>query len=150
MICKFNGSIDIPDIARLEVKIKGPAQFCLGTEVELKTATFKTYQWSSGGEESTVIANQAGMYQVTVTNDQDCVGTASFSLENYMPLPIEIIANQTHVFEGDSVNIAILIPTSEESITIEEWTSNSRINCKTCLETTYYPNIEKRIKCIYH
>ena len=59
MGCIFNGEIMIPDITKLEVKIKGPPKFCLGTEIELKTANFATYQWSAGGNESNIIANQA-------------------------------------------------------------------------------------------
>lgn len=145
MGCILDGEIDIPDITKLEVRIKGLAKFCLGTEVALTTTTFQSYQWSSGEKGATIIANQAGRYHITVTNEQGCEGTASFLLENFVPLPIEIIADQTTVFEGDSVHISVSIPTSNQSITIEEWTSNSRIDCKDCLETIYFPKIDNEL-----
>lgn len=145
MGCTFKGAIDIPDIAKLEVSIKGPAQFCLGTEVELKTTNFATYQWTSGETESSIMANQAGTYFVTVTNDQDCEGLASFNLGSFPTLPIEIVAEPPTVFEGDSVNLSILTPSNDQSITVEKWTSKDRIDCSSCPEATYYPSIENEL-----
>lgn len=146
MDCIFNGEIDIPDITKLDVIIKGSAKFCLGTEVALKTTTFQSYQWSSGEKGATIIANQAGRYAVTVTNEQGCEGVTSFLLENFVPLPIEIIADQSKVFEGDPVNISVNTPTSNQPIIVAEWTSNSRIACKNCLETIYFPKIDNELE----
>ncbi len=143
--CTFDGEIDIPDIAKLEVNIKGPAQFCESTDVELKTANFASYQWSTGDTEETMITNQAGTYQVTVTNDQDCEGSASFLLENFDPLSIEIIADQAKVFEGNPVHVSISTSSNTQPFVVEEWRSNSRIVCDNCPETTYFPVIDNEL-----
>lgn len=145
MGCRFDGEVNVPDITKLAVSIKGPAQFCLGTTVTLQTTNFQTYKWSSGERSPNVIANQAGMYQVTVTNAQNCQGVASFLLENFDPLVIEIIADQTKVFEGNPVNISIRTNPANQAFTIEEWTSNSRIDCTTCPETTYFPTVDNEL-----
>ena len=145
MGCRFDGEVIVPDITKLEVSIKGPAKFCLGNTIALKTTNFQSYEWSSGETAASIVANQAGMYQVTVTNDQDCQGTASFLLENFDPLSIEIIANQTKVFEGNPVDISIRASSGNQAFTIEEWTSNSRIDCENCPETTYFPTIDNEL-----
>lgn len=145
MGCQFNGEIVIPDITKLEVNIKGPPQFCLGTTVELKTTAFQSYQWSSGEMEARVTANQAGTYQVTVTNDQNCQGIASFSLENFDPLSLEIVANYTEVFEGNPVAVSLETRPANQPFTLEKWTSNGRIDCNTCPEMTYFPRIDNEL-----
>jgi len=143
--CEFDGRVEIPDINKLEVNIKGPAQFCDGTEVELRTANFKSYEWSTGGAAATTFANQAGTYQLTVTNEQDCEGTASFALENFETLPLEIIGDSPEVFEGNPVMVSLSNSTDHNSILTYEWTSNSRVECKTCHETTYFPLIDNEL-----
>ncbi len=143
--CTFDGEIEIPDIDKLVVNIKGPAQFCLGTDVALKTTNFTSYEWSTGDTDETMTTNQAGAYQVTVTNDQDCEGTASFLLENFDPLAVEIVADQTEIFEGNPVNVSVRTSSSTEDFIVEEWISNSRIACKDCLETTYFPRIDNEL-----
>jgi len=142
MDCEFDGTINIPDIAKLDVKIKGPDQFCLGTATELKTTNFQSYEWSNGDTDSLITTMEAGRYEVTVTNDQDCEGTAAFILESFEPLTIEINADAEKVQEGTPVNISVNNNSPNRTITAYEWTSNSEISCEDCSEIIYIPKME--------
>lgn len=143
--CPFDGRVEVPDISKLEVKIKGPTEFCSGTEVELKTANFKSYKWSNGTTDASTIVSQSGTYELTVTNDQDCEGTASFTIDNFLSLPLEIVGDKPEVFEGNPVAISLDNPQVQSAITTYEWISNGRLSCKDCPETTYFPLIDNEL-----
>lgn len=137
--CEFDGEITIPDIAKLDVKIKGANQICLGAETELKTTDFQSYAWSNGEMGASITANQAGEYSLTVTNDQDCQGTTSFLLENFPTLNSTIIAEPPTIKDGESVQLSVNNTTTDAFITAYEWTGVGRMDCDTCANITYFP-----------
>ncbi|MEL6925632.1 MAG: hypothetical protein AAFO94_16425, partial [Bacteroidota bacterium] len=58
--CPIEGSIDIEDIEKLNVKIKGPDEICPNGEVTLLTTIFQSYSWSTGASGSTITAEGPG------------------------------------------------------------------------------------------
>ncbi len=66
------------------------AFFCPGGNVLLSAdAGFNSYQWSTGGTNSSITVNQPGVYSVTVDDGSGCTGTESvtvFSGINYNPV----------------------------------------------------------------
>lgn len=144
--CAFFGAIEVPDITKLAVNIKGPNRVCTKEIVELKTADFQSYLWSTGEMNKEITISETGDYRVTVTNEQNCEGIAMFTLENYPPLDIEINTDKIKVTEGNSVNISVNNTSTSRPIIAFEWSGNSPIDCSTCPETTYSPKIDNEIQ----
>jgi len=142
MDCAFEGEIYIPDIKKLNVKIKGPGQFCPGTNVELKTTSFQTYQWSTGGGNAAINITEPGLYEVIVTNDQNCDGAADFEISHYPTVDPVIIADASEVIEGNPVNVYL----ANGPYLDYNWTGNGKVDCATCPETSFYPSVDNELR----
>ena len=140
--CTFDGEIDIPAIDKLSVKIKGTDQFCAGTNTELFTSGFQSYQWSTGSTDSITTVMEAGTYQVTVTDNQNCEGIANFLLDNYEESAIQIIADLPKVTEGNPVTVFVNNSSTNQPFVTYEWTGNGIITCDDCPSTQYFPQVD--------
>ncbi|MEY4202669.1 MAG: hypothetical protein RL013_371, partial [Bacteroidota bacterium] len=54
--------------------------FCSGSTVTLASSNSSTYNWSTGGQSSSVIVSQGGTYTVTVYDQWGCTATAAASV----------------------------------------------------------------------
>lgn len=70
----------VPDIA-------GPGNICEGQNASLSVpGSFVTYNWSNGLSGDMITVSAAGVYTVTVTDNNGCTGTASESVD-VLPVP---------------------------------------------------------------
>jgi len=147
MGCTFSGNIDIPDTRKVDVKIKGPSTICPETSADLLVFGFDSYEWSTGETDSLITISAAGNYQITVTNDQNCEGISTFVLQNFDPLELTINADKSTVPEGNPVNVAVSTPSEEASVADYEyeWMTNGEIDCRTCPEINYFPQLNNEL-----
>jgi len=105
--CPITGTVFIPDIDVLNVSIKGPEKVCTNGSIDLLTTPFASYQWSTGSTMASTTVSEAGTYQVTVTNEQNCQGFASFVVEEYPSLETSIELATNQVKEGEEVLVEL-------------------------------------------
>ena len=137
--CTLEGQVNIPDIQALDVKIKGASTICASTSATLTTTNFQSYQWSTASTEPSIVATQAGIYEVTVTNEQNCQGSASFTLDYFEPIDLSIGTTASTVEEGDSTNVFVETSPNTLPIIAYEWQSELSVACKDCSATSYLP-----------
>jgi gliding motility-associated-like protein len=64
--------------ARPEPEIIGQNTFCNGESVALTTQIFDNYQWSNNTNQPQIDISSSGIYSVTVTDGNGCIGSANF------------------------------------------------------------------------
>lgn len=78
--CQGTASFSVSQSPALSPVITGPDEICpLGSAILTATAGYDSYHWSTGSVSNTAVINQAGVYQVTVT-DNGCQGVATHTV----------------------------------------------------------------------
>jgi gliding motility-associated-like protein len=76
--CEGVAEVIVEEAAPLSAQIQGSTTFCPGSNTILDGgAGFVTYRWSTGSPEQLIEVTQAGTYNLTVTDEAGCSGTAS-------------------------------------------------------------------------
>ncbi|MEM6319089.1 MAG: gliding motility-associated C-terminal domain-containing protein [Bacteroidota bacterium] len=145
MGCTSEGNITIPAIDKLTVKIKGTPTICPEASTDLLVFGYESYEWSTGATESGVEVRSPDTYQVTVTNDQNCQGTAQFTLQNFDLPTVTITGNPYTIVEGNSVNVSVNIPPEAQPVQEIAWTTNGEIDCSDCQEANYIPLVDNAL-----
>ncbi|MBL7923387.1 MAG: choice-of-anchor L domain-containing protein [Bacteroidia bacterium] len=85
--------------------INGAAAFCTGDNVTLSSwGNFSNYLWSNGATAAQIVIVNGGTYVLTVTDNNGCSGSASYSVtENPLPQP-QLPAN-TDICDGASATL---------------------------------------------
>jgi len=104
--CTVAQQVTVAPALVLSPKIEPPKGLCPGGSVVLKTSgVFSTYQWSNGPQTDSIVVTQPGPYVVTVTDKDQCIGTASATVTPAQaPLP-QIMGKQAFC-PGDSTTLA--------------------------------------------
>ena len=69
--------IDFPT----DFAISGAASICEGQSTTLEVGDFAAYQWSTGEATPSIQVENSGVYEVTVTSDNGCMGTDDFEVQ---------------------------------------------------------------------
>lgn len=83
--CSVNNNFTLPNFTPLSIVEITQSVQCNGTLLTVVTNggfSAKYYQWSGGGFEATKLAIVAGIYTVTVTDEMDCIQTATVTVMN--------------------------------------------------------------------
>jgi hypothetical protein len=91
-----------------KVTIAGPTTFCSGDSVLLDAgAGFASYRWSNGETTQRLVARDAGIYTVTVTNAEGCPATSQPVTVTVRPRPYPLInaSGPTTLCRGGSVTL---------------------------------------------
>ena len=89
-----------------EVSISGLPQFCEGDSTTLDAGTFVSYEWSTGEMTQTIDVDAADTYDVTVSNENGCTGTASVEVASLVSPTVEI-EGASGVCPGDSTLLTV-------------------------------------------
>jgi hypothetical protein len=85
-------------------QISGVLSFCPGEQTILSVpAGFSAYQWSTNQTTSSIQVQQAGSYQVTVTNGQGCTGTSAVTVSALMAPVVSISGIQSFCNGASSI-----------------------------------------------
>jgi len=89
------------------ITANGAQTFCDGDSVILTANAANAYLWSNGEQTASIKVKVSGLYNVTLTDQNNCSATSSNSNVQVNPLPIAMItANGPTTFcEGDSVTL---------------------------------------------
>ena len=124
--CSLNGGC-----ITINVVITGDSDFCTGESITLDAGTYSmgdSYSWSTNATSQMITVTVGDTYTVTVTDDNDCTGTASFTVtENDPPTPTilgdtSFCVGQSTGFSSNGVYDSYLWSTGETSfgITIDQ------------------------------
>jgi len=103
--CSEMANTSINVVNQPTVTIIGDNAFCTGTTTTLNVDTsFTNYNWSSGGNTSSIIVNMPGTYTVTVTDGSGCTTTAEQTvIENSLLNPT--ITGGIAICDGDTTTL---------------------------------------------
>lgn len=93
-----------------------------------------SYTWSTGANTKTISTNLTGVYSVTVSNGQGCVGTQSFTLGSSTTLSLVTNATPASVCNGNSSNLTV---SGATQYTWSTSASNTQIAVSPNVTTTY-------------
>jgi gliding motility-associated-like protein len=104
--CMLSESYTVDNnIANPEPSIEGSSVFCIGVDDFINLSVdevYDTYDWSTGDNMQTIDVFGEGTYDVTVTNLNGCIGTASIIIiEELSPEPE--ITGPTETCEGEGI-----------------------------------------------
>ncbi len=87
----------------------GSTQLCAGESVRLVAYDGVSYEWSNGASSQSITVNEAGSYNVTVTNNYGCKKTASAIDVTVVPLPDVTMSHsgEIEICSGESVTISL-------------------------------------------
>ena len=105
--CTGEASITVNEFDIEEISIIGDAVICEGAFSNLSIeGTFESYMWSTGEESESISVSEAGLYSLTVMDENGCTSVAMFELEVEDGLGFEtkFLANKS-VCLGDTVHL---------------------------------------------
>jgi len=89
--CLSSASVFVEQAPPPQVQISGDSQFCEGSSTVLDAGPgYLSYLWSDNSISQLVNVYEGGLYSVTVSNDQGCLGEASLFVEEYSGVDVEI------------------------------------------------------------
>jgi gliding motility-associated-like protein len=98
--CTTTATATVTTLPAPQPDIAGPNAVCTGESATFTVpGAFNTYAWSNGQSGQSITVNTAGTYAVTVTDANNCTGTASESL-SLLPLPQPAISAAPYQCDG--------------------------------------------------
>jgi len=79
--CEVMQTIEVMQTGAMPtITADGSTTLCEGESVSLSAGTHPSYEWSTGETTSTITVNEAGIYSVTIVDEDGCMGTAQQSV----------------------------------------------------------------------
>ncbi len=105
--CSGDTSVEVEEFPSPEPEITGDELVCFGESTELSlNQFFEGYLWSTGENQAAITISESGTYYVTVTDENNCEGAASFDFE--VKDEIEIAINgEFEICEGESAEWSV-------------------------------------------
>ncbi len=105
--CSGNTSVEVEEFPGPEPEITGDELVCFGESTELSlNQAFENYSWSTGENQASITINESGNYSVTVTDENNCEGTASFEFEVKDEIEITI-SGDFEICDGESAEWSV-------------------------------------------
>lgn len=80
--CSYTDTIEVNDVANPVISLRSDTTICIGDSVLLTPGSgFAAYSWNTTSTSESIYAKNAGQYEVTVTDDNGCKGSASMKLD---------------------------------------------------------------------
>ena len=118
--CTGTTTVEVNQLALPEPTVSGQDYFCANTNTQLDAGDgYMAYAWSSGDSTQTLTVNQAGNYQVTVTDGNNCEGVTSIAISEE-PLPTPVIDGALQYCPGTSTDLS-----TEDLFAEYEWSDGS-------------------------
>ena len=103
--CTGTASVEVTENPLPTPSIGGPTSFCLGSAATLDAGDdYDMYMWSNGFMTQTIAINNPGVYTVTVTDTNGCMGTASTTITIDLP-PTATASSNGPICEGQTAMI---------------------------------------------
>ena|GEM_PF-1494130 len=119
--CFGVASFVVSGFPTVDLQIMGSLRICdQGTTSLVATPGFDEYSWSNGSNTPTITVTTPGTYNVSVTNDNNCVVTTSVIVEAEEKI-VPVISGPTAICTGGTANLSL-----SESYAVYQWSDNSR------------------------
>ena len=103
--CSGSGMIMITENQNPTPTISGDENFCFGEETTLTVnEAFVNYSWSNMEQTPSITISQSNTYEVTVTDNNNCIGTANFTATEGNPVIVNITGD-TEICDGESTTL---------------------------------------------
>ena len=99
--CSATASIVVTAHPLPQIVISGNTTICAGSSTTLTATGASSYIWNTGNQSASLFVNAFGMYSVTGTSSDGCVGSADVVVL-VAPLPDIVIAGDTNICQGES------------------------------------------------
>ncbi len=142
--CVFTSETDI-EVSSLEVRVKGPNRFCHQESALIGLTGFVSYDWSTGEQDSMIMVDAGGTYQVKVINELGCKGVGSFELMEDRPLSLRIITDQTDIIEGDTISVTYSSDPAAATPVSFQWFAEGTLTCRQCSSATFIPLLDNAL-----
>lgn len=138
--CLGENSVTIVELEAPKPQIEGPNRICPNETAILDAGSYRAYQWSTGDTLQTIEIGEAGVYQVTVTDNNGCTGATTLTVDRINPKLTAIDAGpDQEIRRGESVKL------SAGRADRYQWEPAASLSCSDCrrptatpLETTTY------------
>ncbi|KAA3632797.1 MAG: hypothetical protein DWQ02_14215, partial [Bacteroidetes bacterium] len=102
--CEVHLSTSLDNPGSIVPEITGPLAFCEGDSTVLSvTGNFEQIFWSTGDSGNSIVALEAGYYEITAVDDEGCWGVSGYDLEA-LPVPdVEILGDSVLCIDETSV-----------------------------------------------
>ena len=109
--CTESVLVELILLEKIKNNIIGTSNICSGEEGILSSENkFYSYQWSTGDTSRAISITVGGNYNLTVSNDQNCMNTFSFDVNEWS----EIIANDDIFILSKDINLTMDITANDE------------------------------------
>lgn len=85
------------------ISANGPLTFCNGGNVQLTASLSNDYLWTGGQTTQSITVNSSGLYQVSATDINGCVGTSSSLNVVVLPVPTVFTTTTHEVCQGENL-----------------------------------------------
>ena len=132
--CSVSLDVTITESDKFEATIAGDTVICKNGASSLVASPFDAtnYQWSTGEVSPFIIADSAGLYTVTITDDKGCTSEAIQSISE-RPLPPIDFSDNAVICQGGTAMIGVL-----QDYPSYEWSTGSRNQSITITEADVY------------
>jgi len=87
------------------VSLNKDSALCTGVSRVLNAGSFATYQWQDGSVMPTYTATKTGIYYVTVTDNNHCIGSDTVAITKLRAVPAGFLPADTTVCVYGSINV---------------------------------------------
>lgn len=100
--CSATASVVVTQLPSPSVNLGADTSMCMGDSIILDAGAWSSYSWSDGTSLGQAVANTAGTYSVTVTDNNGCVGVDSI-LVSVNQLPVVNLGADTSYCQNSSI-----------------------------------------------
>ena len=105
--CLGSGEVAVGLFPQPSPTIAGTPSFCVGNSTVLSSsATFVSYQWSTGATQPQITVSTPGNYGLTITDANGCVGVTSQAVEEF-PRPAYDISGVDYFCTGAGTSLSV-------------------------------------------
>lgn len=78
---------------------------CSGSKLDLDPGAYENYMWNDGSVSRRHTIYTPGVYYVTVTDNNNCIGTDSIEIKSMLPLPADFLKPTDSICQYDQLQI---------------------------------------------
>lgn len=104
--CSGTASVEVTLNTPPTATITGTLRICNGNETVLTVNTNGTsYEWSTGSDDIQITVNQAGIYRVTVYDDNNCSSSSAITVVEGGDFVVTVTSDKNNVCAGETITL---------------------------------------------
>jgi gliding motility-associated-like protein len=118
--CVSKDTLAVNVFANPAVHLGNDFSLCKGSTQTLDAGAFRGYLWNDLSTNQTLQVNTSGLYAVTVTDQNNCVGSDTVVVAGILPLPANFLPVDTLLCQYETIQLA-----ATSNFTSYLWSTNS-------------------------